>query len=98
MRIGANGVVLLHLAHGEIVGVNVLARRNFLCGESDDLVELSNRLTGCQRVKRQLVSGRDIGDGSDTKFGQELASLHGLKGDENIIVRAEFENLGHSNR
>jgi hypothetical protein len=41
------------------------------------------------------MPGRNVGDDVELKLGQQIANLQRLKGDEDIILRAELENLGH---
>ena len=63
MRVGAEGVVALEVAHDAVVRVDVGARRHVLGGKADDLAVTMDRFTGCDWFHRNLVSGGNaLGD------------------------------------
>ena len=65
MGSGADGVVALEVTGDEIVGVDEFADGDGLGGEADDLVELTDGLSGRDGADGQFVSGRNIGRGRE---------------------------------
>ena len=59
---GADGVVALEVAHDGVVGVDVLAGDDGLKGESDDLIEFADGLSGADGADGELVAGGDSGE------------------------------------
>ena len=88
------GVVATMIRHGEVVFVDVLARRNVTGGLSDDLSDLENALTGGDGLHSHLVSARDPGSWVDGRALHCFAGFQDSARYHDIVVRVELEGLG----
>jgi hypothetical protein len=89
----ADGVVALEVSGDEVVGVDEFASGDGLGGEADDLVELTDRLSGGDGAHRQLMSGRDVGERSQVQAVERLARGYWLEGDYDVVRASEFESV-----
>ena len=76
----------------EVVGVDVLARRDRLLGAADDLVVAAHRRAGGDRPRRDLVAGRNQADDGDAfaldaRAADELAAR-----DDDVVVRVDADD------
>ena len=74
LRIHANRVVAIEVAHRKIVQMHVLARRDRPAREADDLVVASHGLTDVDRPRRDLVAGRNQARDGDVLVEQLRAA------------------------
>ena len=61
--LAAKGKVALEVAHGAVVGVDVLARGNALCGLTNNLAILEYLLAGSDALARHFVHFWNVGAG-----------------------------------
>ena len=90
---GADGVIAVKIAGDQIVAVNEFADRDGLGGKTNDLIELTDRLTGGDGVNRQLMAGSDVHARSQVQAVEGLARRNRLKGNHNVVRASEFESV-----
>jgi hypothetical protein len=94
-RFGTTGVVAFEVAGDEVVGVDVVANRNGLGCEPNDLIELSDGLARGDSVEGHLVTSGNIGQRCKAKVGQDMARWNRLERDRDIIRVAEHKCSGN---
>ncbi len=100
LHVGAEGVVAREVApavaHAEVVRVHVLAGRDRLAGEADDLVVAAHRLAGGDGARGDLVARGDQppdGDVLDLGAAHELGAR-----DQDVVLRMESDEGSHGMR
>ncbi len=83
--VGADGVVALEVSGDEVVGVDEFADVDGLGGKTDDLVELTDGLSGGYGADGEFVSGGDVGEGGEAQTIERLACGERLEGDHNVV-------------
>ena len=94
--VDAECVVLGEIAHAAILGMDVLARRNWNCRKADDLAVSPHRLAGRDRLDRHFVASGNPLDRGDA-FGHDHAGRQaGARNQHAIIgVQADHGGWGH---
>jgi hypothetical protein len=96
VRIGAEGIVALEIAHDAIVRMDVRARVQVIGGKADDLVVLAQRLALLDRPGEDLVARRHTrrrGDvGLDRRAGKDVHARH-----DDVVggMQPDGERCGH---
>src|SRR3984885_4416573 len=89
----ADGVIAVKITGDQIMAVNEFADGDRLGGKTNDLIELTDRLTGGDGVNRQLMARSDIHARSQVQAVEGLARRNRLKGNHNVVRASEFESV-----
>jgi hypothetical protein len=90
---GANGVIALKITGDQIMAVNEFSDGDRLGGKTNDLIELTDRLTGGDGVDRQLMAGSDVHTRSQVQAVEGLTRRNRLEGNHNVVRASEFESV-----
>jgi len=71
--------------------VDEFADGDGLGGETDDLVEFTDRLPGGDGAYRQLMSGGDVRERGEAQAVEGLACSNRLECDDDVVRASEFE-------
>ncbi len=82
----AISVVALEVAHRHVVHVHVIASRDRLRGEADDLVVAVHRLALLDRPHRDLVAGRNAHRGAHVLFGEHRSGGNLDARDDDVVL------------
>jgi hypothetical protein len=92
MCLQADPVVALKVSGDQIVGMDELADRDGLRSKADELVELTDRLSGRDSADRKLMAGGNVRGCRETQSVKRLACGEWLEGDNDIVRASELES------